>query len=64
MCQKTDFIFQTLLKKAREKRLNIEDIYTLNRKVATKLPIFRLLDNNVVVHKKKLRHLINRLKIE
>lgn len=49
MCQKTDFTFQALLKKAWKGKLNIKDIYTLNRKIAIKSPIFELLDTIVVI---------------
>ena len=64
MRQKTDFTFQALLKRAREGRLNIEDVYTLNRRVVTELPISESLDTVVVVQKNKTRHLINQLQIE
>lgn len=64
MRQKTDFTFQALFKRVREKRLNIEDIYTLDKRVATELPISRLLNAVIVVQKNKIRHLINWLQIE
>lgn len=37
MCQKTDLIFQDLLKRAQSKKLNIEDVYVLIRKLITNL---------------------------
>ena len=49
MHQKTNFTFQALLKKVQKERLNIEDIYNVNRRVATELSISRLLDTVIIV---------------
>lgn len=59
MRQKTDLSFQDLLKKARQGRLNVDDVRTLNSCVATALPEYGSLDSIVVVQKNKTRHLVN-----
>lgn len=64
MRQKTDFTFQALLKRAKGRKFNIKDVYILNKRVATKLPIFGLLATIVVVQKNKTRYLINQLQIK
>ena len=64
MCQKNDSLFQALLKRARNGELNLEDVDTLNDRVATNLPISQSMDSVVVVQKNKTRHLVNRLQIE
>lgn len=60
----TDFIFQALLKKAREGQYKINNGYILNRRMATELPISRSLDIIVIVQKNKTKHLIHQLQIE
>lgn len=59
MRQKTDLSFPDLLKKARQGRLNVDDVQTLNSRVATALPESGSLDSIVIVQKNKTRHHIN-----
>lgn len=61
ICQKIDCAFQDLLKRATQRKLNIKNGNTLNKKLATELPTFRSLDTIMVIQKNNTSHLINRL---
>ncbi len=64
MRQKADPAFHELLKRARQRKLNMRDVEILNKRVATSLPDTRSLKTVVVVEKNKSKHLINRMQIE
>ncbi len=64
MQQRFDLEFQAMLKRARNCLLNLDDVNTLNARVATHLPNSDFNDTVVVVQKNRTRHLINRLQAQ
>ncbi|WP_375449089.1 AAA family ATPase [uncultured Nostoc sp.] len=64
MRQRSDLAFQAMLKRARHSLLNVEDVNSLNARVATHLPDSDFADTIIIVQKNKTRHLINRLQAE
>lgn len=59
-----DQIFSELLRQACLGALTIEDITNLNNRVVSMLKLDYSLNNIVIVHRNKTRHLINWLQIE
>ena len=64
MRQYFDLAFQVMLKHARYDLLNLEDINSLNARVATHLPDSDFTHTNTIVQKNKTRDLINFLQAE
>lgn len=61
MYQKTDLIFQKILRKIKDEKLDFRDIKALNQRLAMKLPILGAIN---IVKKQKNYYFINCLPIE
>lgn len=64
MHQKTDLLFQKMLKRVRNGKLDFRDIRDLNQRLAIELLILSTLNTVVIVQKNKTCYLVNRLQIE
>lgn len=62
--QKIDLPFQKMLKRAWDKRLDSQNVRTLNQRLAIELPILGALSIVVIVQKNKTCYFINCLQIE
>lgn len=57
--QRSDLVFQTILRYARHGLLNLKDVNTLNAQVAAHLSNTNFVNTIIIVQKNKTRHLIN-----
>lgn len=64
MHQKTDLPFQEILKRAREGKLNLQNVRTLNQRPVIDIPTIGTMDTVNIIQKNKTCHFINQLQSE
>lgn len=64
MWQKFNFNFHDLFQKAKNKKLNQNNIVMLNQYVAMSLPSTELLNEAIIIQKNNIRHLVNQISVD
>ncbi len=64
MRQKTDLLFQEMLRRTRDGRLGSQDVRALNQRLAIELSTIGVMDTVIVVQRNKTCHLINHIQIK